>query len=173
MAYVDFPQDQRGQKDRKRFWLSPDGLALIQGWRMQGIPIEEIGAYYVGVGTTTWWRWQKESPDLLNTLKVSKQNTDNMVVASLLKKALGYDYDEVTQELVEGKMRVTKVVNRHVTPDVKACLAWLYSRQATLWRSSQEPIDSTADEVKTAQKILVAIKEVADGQPNPAEPQAD
>ena len=32
VAYIDFPPDIKGQKDRKKFWLSKEGLTLIAGW---------------------------------------------------------------------------------------------------------------------------------------------
>lgn len=162
MAYIDFPAGNQGIKDRKAFWLSPDGIELITGWRREGIPLEEIATKYIGIGSTTMWRWTKESDDLATALAMSQDITNAKVEKALLKRALGYDYDELTHELVEGEMRLVKKTRKHVSPDVKACLSWLYSRRSDRWRATQEPIDNVADEIKTAKKILVAIKEVAD-----------
>jgi hypothetical protein len=81
---------------------------------------------------------------------------------------------EEKSELIEGEMRVTEKYNKHIPPDVKACLSWLYSRRSDRWRATQEPVDNLADEVKTAKEILVAIKEVADsGNECAVEPQTD
>ena len=172
MAYIDFPSGNKGMKERKEFWLSPDGITLIDGWRKQGVPLDEIATRYIGIGTTTMWRWQKESPELDRALNVSKQVVDDMVVNALLRRALGYDYQEVTEELVEGAMRTTKVVTKHVAPDVKACLSWLYSRQPQYWRAVQEPIDDSIGEIDKAKKMLAVIKEVADGYSGTTEPEA-
>lgn len=162
MAYVDFPAGNKGNAERKAFWLSPDGIELISAWRREGIPIEEIAAKYVGIGRTAFWRWTKESEELEKALGISQDITNSKVEKALLKRALGYDVIEEKSELIEGELRVTERTRKHVPPDVKACLSWLYSRRSDRWRAQQEPVDKLEDEVKTAKKILVAIKEVAD-----------
>lgn len=173
MAYIDFPASNQGMKERKAFWMSPDGIELITGWRREGIPLDEIATKYIGIGSTTMWRWTKESDDLATALAVSQDVTNAKVEKALLKRALGYDYDELQHELVEGEMRLVKRIRKHVAPDVKACLSWLYSRRSDRWRAAQEPVDNLADEVKTAKQILVAIKEVADGDSGTTQPETD
>lgn len=163
MAYMDFPNSQQGMKDRKSFWLSPDGIVLISQWRREGIPLEQVAAEYIGVSSQTLWRWTKGSEDLRTALGISSDVVNGKVEQALLKRALGYEYDEVTEELVEGEMRVTKKTRKHVSPDVKACLSWLFSRRPDRWRAQQSPIDETANDLDTAKKVLVAIKEVASG----------
>ena len=163
MAYMDFPNSQQGMKDRKNFWLSSDGIILISQWRREGIPLEQVAAEYIGVSSQTLWRWTKGSEDLRTALEVSNDVTNGKVEQALLKRALGYEYDEVTEELVEGELRVTKKTRKHVSPDVKACLSWLFSRRPDRWRAQQNPIDETANDLDTAKKVLVAIKEVAGG----------
>ena len=54
-------------------------------------------------------------------------------------------------------MRVTKINHRKVAPDVKACLAWLYSRRPERWRANQDPLDATAKEISAAKEVLIAI----------------
>ena len=173
VAYIDFPQSQEGMAKRKEFWLSDDGILLVSQWRREGIPLEQIAAEYIGVSSQTLWRWTKGCPDLGTALGVSKDVTNSKVEQALLKRALGYEYDEITKELVEGQMRTTKVIRKHVSPDVKACLSWLFSRRPDRWRAQQAPLDDDAEDMKTAKKILVAIKEVADGNPGDAQPKAD
>jgi hypothetical protein len=174
MAYIDFPDGNKGLQERKQFWLSPDGIDLISGWRREGIPLGVIALDYVGCSESTLKRWSREKLDLANALMVSQDVTNIRVEQALLKRALGYDVVETKEELVEGEMRVTEQTTKHVAPDVKACLSWLYSRRPDRWRSQQEPIDNLKDEVKTAKEILVAIKEVADsGNTSTTEPQTD
>lgn len=174
MAYIDFPDGNKGLQERKEFWLSPDGIDLIGGWRREGISLGTIAMEYIGCSEGTLKRWARGKKDLDNALRVSQDVTNTRVEQALLKRALGYDEEEVQEELVEGEMRVTKRTMKHVPPDVKACLAWLYSRRSDRWRSQQEPIDNVANEVKTAKQILVAIKEVAEsGNDSTTEPQAD
>lgn len=174
MAYIDFPDGNKGLAERKAFWLSPDGIELIGGWRREGIPIGVIALDYIGCSEGTLKRWSREKLDLANALMVSQDVTNVRVEQALLKRALGYDVIETKQELVEGEMIVTEETKKHIPPDVKACLSWLYSRRSDRWRAQQEPVDNLKDEVKTAKEILVAIKEVAEsGNESTTEPQAD
>lgn len=163
MAYVEFPKSQQGNIDRKNFWTQSDeGLLLISQWRREGITCEEIALKYIGIGTSTWDRWRKSSDKLCKALSTSDQVVNASVEQALLKRALGYDVEEVTEELVEGTLRITKRQTKHIAPDVKACLSWLYSRRSDRWRVVQDPLDSTADEVNAAKKMLVTIKQVAE-----------
>lgn len=174
MAYIDFPDGNKGIAERKAFWLSPDGIELIGGWRREGIPIGVIAMQYVGCSESTLKRWSREKSDLARALQISQDVTNVRVEQALLKRALGYVDEQVQEELVEGQMVVTKRTKTPIPPDVKACLSWLYSRRSDRWRAQQEPVDRLEDEVKTARDILVAIKEVADsGNDGTTKPQAD
>lgn len=159
--YIDFPEGLEGQKKRKAFFLSEDGLTLIAGWRRQGISLADIAEKYVGISKTAWYGWYRESEDLRKACSVSKDIADNSVEGALYRRAVGYDYDEKTYELIEGEMRLTKRVTKHVTPDVKAIMAWLYNRMPERWRAIQEPLEST-QYANTIKDILVAMKDVAD-----------
>lgn len=163
MAYLDFPKTQEGHIKRKEFYLSEDGLLLVRQWRREGIAIDEIAQKYIGVAASTFLRWRQSSTEFNNALRVSTDQNNAQVEESLLKRALGYDYTEDTWELVEGEMRKVKTTTKHMAPDVKACLSWLFSRRPDRWRATQDPIDEAAGDIEKAKKILVAIKEVADG----------
>lgn len=157
MAYIDFPDGRGGKEERKRFWLSPDGIDLIGQWRREGFTIQEISAKYIGVSTNTFRRWMCENEALELACRKSQDLTNAWVEGALLKRALGYTEEEATEELVEGVMRVTKISHRKVAPDVKACLAWLYSRRPERWRANQDPLDATAKEISAAKEVLIAI----------------
>ena len=63
MPYVDFPEDLMGQKERKKFWLSAEGITLIAGWRRNGVPLTKIATEYIGVSKTAFWGWYKASEE--------------------------------------------------------------------------------------------------------------
>lgn len=161
MAYVDFPEGLKGQKERKAFWLSEPGLQLIAGWRRNGTPLTKIAEEYIGISKTAWWGWYRESEDLQRAVSTSKDVANLSVEEALYRRATGYNYWEETWELIEGELRLTKKTSKHVAPDVKAILSWLYNRMPNQWRAIQEPLEKT-QYVETVQKILVAMKEVAD-----------
>lgn len=162
MAYVDFPNTPAGHKKRKEYWLSEDGLLLISGWRRRGVPLAEIAEKYIGISRTAFFgHWYKESDELRRACAVALETANMSVEEALLKKATGYYYWEESWELVEGEMRLVKKYKRHMPPDTKAILSWLYNRLPESWRAVQEPLDSTKY-VDTIKDILVAMKQVAD-----------
>ena len=162
MAYVDFPNDLKGRKDRKAFWLSENGLKLIAGWRRNGMSVTRIVDECIGVGRTAFFaHWLKESDDLKKALETGKEIADLSVEEALYRRAVGYDYWEEVWELVEGEVILTKKYKKHLPPDVKAILHWLWSRLPNQWRAVQEPLEKT-QYVETIQNILVAMKEVAE-----------
>lgn len=161
MAYIDFPDGLEGQKKRKAFFLSEDGLALIADWRRHGIPLTRIAEEFIGVSKTGFWGWYRQSEDLRKACAVSKDITDAHVEDALYKRACGYNYTEDTWELVEGNLVLTKQIQKHIPPDVKAIMAWLYNRLPNRWRAIQEPLEAT-QYTETVRNILVAMKEVAE-----------
>lgn len=62
----------------------------------------------------------------------------------MLKRALGYEYDEVTREPVTDKdtgiteMRVTKRVTKQIVPDVTAQIFWLKNRKPNEFRDKRD-----------------------------------
>ena len=161
MAYVDFPEGLKGHKERKRFWLSDKGLQLIAGWRRNGVPLTEIAVKNIGISKTAWWGWYKESEDLRKACAMAKDVADYTVEDALYRRAVGYDYWEEIWELVEGEVIMTKKIKKHLPPDTKAIMQWLYNRMPNQWRAMQEPLEKT-QYVETVQNILVAMKEVAE-----------
>lgn len=160
--FTDFPNTQKGQEARKAFWLSEDGLALIGQYRREGAALEDI-AVLIGIGSSTFYRWQKASPDLCRVLGMASNIVNGKVENALLKRALGYDDIDEVEELIEGELRVTRRVTRHVPPDVKACLEWLYSRRPDRWHRQQQGNDDEQKEIESAKRVLIAIRDIASG----------
>lgn len=161
MAYVDFPDGLEGQKKRKAFWLSEDGLILISGWRRNGVPLTKIAEDYIGVSRTGFFGWYRASEDLRRACAVSAEAANMQVEGALLRRACGYDYVERSYDLIEGEMRLAHEYHRHMPPDTKAIMSWLYNRMPGVWRAVQEPLTDTQYN-DTIKNILVAMKEVAE-----------
>jgi transcriptional regulator with XRE-family HTH domain len=158
--FIQFPNTKEGNKDRKDFYLSEDGLTLISEWRKDGLSQKRI-AERMGINETQLRAWAKNDGYLNQALIFGREIATAKVEMSLYKRAIGYDYIESTEELVEGQMLETKRVKKHVSPDVKAALAWLYNHKGNIWRALQEPTDSMRNKIDNAKKILVSIKELA------------
>lgn len=162
MAYIDFPEGLENQKKRKAFWLSEDGLTLIAGWRRNGVPLKEIATKNIGVSMTAFWGWYRQSDALQRACKNSKDIADYTVEDALYRRAVGYNYEEKVFELVEGEIRLTKVFEKHMPPDTKAIMQYLFNRRPEVWRAIQEPLEAT-QYTETIKNILVAMREVAEG----------
>lgn len=131
-------------------WLEPDGLLLLEAWARDGLTDEQI-AEKCGVSRSTLMEWKTRYPDISDALKRGKEVVDIQVENALLRRALGYRYDEVTKEeridrnSGERKLVTTKVVTKEVQPDVTAQIFWLKNRRPDIWRDKQreEATEST------------------------------
>ena len=114
-----------------------DKLALVQGWARNGLTNDQI-AHNLGINRTTLYKYQQKYEDFANALKKGKEVVDFEVENALLKRALGYDYVEVKEEIENGVVtKVTKTL-KHVSPDVGAAAFWLKNRKPTEWRDRKE-----------------------------------
>lgn len=133
----------RGRRGKYEDWLTEDGLLKVQGWARDGLSNEQI-AHNIGINKDTLYEWQKRFSDFSDALKKGKEVVDREVENALLKRALGYEYDEVTQEPVTDKdtgiteMRVTKRVTKQIVPDVTAQIFWLKNRKPNEFRDKRD-----------------------------------
>lgn len=107
-------------------------LTLIEGWARDGLTDEQI-AKNLGISKTSLYKYKEEHIELFELLKKGKEIIDYEVENALLKRALGYEYDEVTYE--HGKE--TKRVTKQVAPDTTAQIFWLKNRRPDKWRDKQ------------------------------------
>lgn len=114
-------------------WLTADGLLQLEAWARDGLTDEEISKN-IGISRSTLSEWKNRFSDISDALKKGKEIVDIHVENSLLKRALGYDYIEVTKELVNGQMVAVKEVTKHIMPDVTAMIFWLKNRNPEKWR---------------------------------------
>lgn len=134
----------RGSHGKYGAWIAPEGLLKIQGWARDGLSDKQI-AHNIGITQTTLYEWQKRFPELSEALKKGKEVVDREVENAMLKRALGYDYEEVVQRPVvvdketgETEMRVVQRVNKHVAPDVTAQIFWLKNRKPDEFRDKRD-----------------------------------
>ena len=121
------------RKSKAEKWLSQDGIELVAGWARQGLSDEQI-ANNMGIDVRTLYRWKKRYSQFCQSLEESKETADLQVENALFKRAIGYEYDEVTYTLDEtGTMVETKRVKKQVAPDVTAMKYWLTVREPK-WR---------------------------------------
>lgn len=116
-----------------------DKLLLVEAWARNGLTDEQI-AKNLGISKDTFYKYKKEHVDFSDSLKRGKEVIDIEVENALLRRALGYKYDEVTKELNEttGKLQVSKIVTKEVVPDTTAQIFWLKNRKPLEWRDKRD-----------------------------------
>jgi len=116
-----------------------DKLLLVEAWARNGLTDEQI-AKNLGIAVSTLNDYKNKYPEFMESLKRGKEVIDIEVENALLKRALGYKYDEVTKELDEttGKLQVSKIVTKEVIPDTTAQIFWLKNRKPGEWRDRKE-----------------------------------
>lgn len=118
-------------------------LILIEGWARDGLTDEQI-AKNLNIAYSTFKEYKNKYPAFSATLKRGKEIVDYEVENALLKRALGYEYDEITYENGEEVKRVTK----QVAPDTTAQIFWLKNRKPDKWRDKQVIESNNTVEVK-------------------------
>ncbi len=137
-------------KGKYQKWLEPESLILLEGWARDGLTDEQI-AHNMGITVKTLWVWKNKYGKLCNALKKGKEVVDTIVENALLKRALGYRYDEVT---IEDGIE-TKRVTKEVQPDTTAQIFWLKNRRPDKWRDKQK---EETDTTSAIDNFLTAIK---------------
>jgi len=110
---------------------------LAEGYAREGLNDEQIAAK-LGISAATLYEYRRHHPQFLEALTRGKAPVDFSTENALLKRALGYRYDEVTQEYINGVLTTTKVVTKEVPGDVAAQKLWLSNRRPDRWRDKQD-----------------------------------
>ena len=142
-------------KGKYQYWLTSEGLTLLEGWARDGLTDEQI-AHNMGISAATLYNWKSKYLEIVEALKKGKDVIDREVENALLKRALGFQYDEIT---LKGGVE-TKRVTKMVVPDTTAQIFWLKNRRPDKWRDKPEESRGAQDAETNAQDDLMrAIKE--------------
>lgn len=135
------PYEKKPRKDSYEVRVQPK-LALVTGWCRRGLTNEQI-AENLGISNQSFTNYIKRYEDFAAAVDKGREETEIHVENALVKRALGYNYKEVTRErkLVvdpesgeeEYKLVVTKSVTKHVIPDVSAQQYYLEHRAPKRW----------------------------------------
>lgn len=123
-------------KGKYEYWLSPDGLLRLEAYARDGLTDEQI-AHNMGISPATLYNYKRDHLEILEALKKGKEVVDIQVENALLKRALGYSYEEKKVEVSEEGTKVTKTI-KEVIPDTTAQIFWLKNRRPDRWRDKQD-----------------------------------
>ena len=89
-------------KGKYEYWLTDEGLTLLEGWERDGLTDEQI-AHNMGISRSTLKEWKKRYPAISATLKKGKEVVDFQVENALLESALS---GNVTAQIFWLKNRI-------------------------------------------------------------------
>lgn len=128
---------------------------MIESWARDGLTDKQI-AHNVGVAERTFSQWKSKYDAISATLKKGKRPVDMEVENALLKRAMGFEYEETETwvEEVEGvqKKRI-KRIKKYAPPDTGAAIFWLKNRKPEEWRRVNKAL---ADKTEAETKKLLA-----------------
>lgn len=120
-------------KGKYQYWLTSEGLTLLEGWARDGLTEEQI-SHNMDISRSTLKDWKLKYPAISATLKKGKEVVDYRVENALLSAAL------------EG--------------NTTAQIFWLKNRRPDKWRDKPEESRGAQDAETNAQDDLMrAIKE--------------
>lgn len=153
-----------------RDWITQDGLDTIRGWARDGYSDTQI-AKNIGVSRQQFYVWQKEYPDILDALKKGRQPVVVALEDALYKAGLGYEYEEMVEEIteVDGEQRKhIKRIKKHAPPNVIALIFALKNLKKQKFK------DKPVDEIeKTDDVLLATLRRWDDAAKQSGEPEAD
>ena len=122
------------RRGKYEYWLTEDGLTLLEGWARDGLTDEQI-AHNMGCSYSTMRVWKDKYKTISAALKNGKEVVDFEVENALLKKAL--------------------------SGDVTAMIFWLKNRRPDKWRDKPE-VPGDSDALKKARALLEGIESAID-----------
>ena len=140
---------------------------LVEGYAREGL-LEKHMMKKLGVSAVTFEKYKRKYPDFLEALKKGKEPVDFQVENALLKRALGFEYDEIHTEYgyriineegaTEKYIKSEKLVRKQVIPDTTAQIFWLKNRRPRQWRD--RPADESDGSERTIYEIHIHSKKI-------------
>lgn len=127
------------------YWLSDDGLMLIQSWSRDGLTLDEI-QNKIGISHETLRKWRQRYPEVDEAMSKGREFVDYKVENALLKAALGYTKKSIKvtlgKKIINGEtFQVLKeTTTEEVGPNVTACMAWLNNRKHDQWKRNRDKV---------------------------------
>lgn len=135
-------------------------LTEIEDWVRNGATDEEVRKR-LGISESTFYEYKKEFSEFSESLKKGKDFVDAQVESALLKRALGYEYQETTQEITADGKKHIKKITKHAFPDPVAAIFWLKNRRPDKWREKPNQEEETMD---NEIHVTLSIEDVSGGE---------
>lgn len=142
-----------------KFW-EKDGIELLKGWARDGLNNDQM-ANNMGIGRTTFYKWQSKSTKIREAIKSNKKIIDYEVENAALKSALGFketlEEKEYTVDENNNK-KLIKIKQREIyfAPNPTMIVFWLRSRMGDKWRE----VFDTKD-IETIKELAIGFDKIS------------
>lgn len=135
---------------------------FVEQWAREGCTDEQIYKK-LGISHDAFYKYLDRYDEFAEALKRGRKPVDFEVENALLKRAMGYDYEEVHQEIYidsNGKeTRKIRKIKKHYPPDVTAAIFWIVNRASHRWRSINKDGDNAGNFDERLAEIAAALRE--------------
>ena len=138
-------------KSKAGYWLTDVGLLKIRGWARDGYTEAQIaGLMHVSMSTLS--NYKIKYVEILEALKIGKEEADLIVEEALIKNATGFWTEETTTEKMFdedlGKLVVVreKTVKKFIPANPTSQIFWLKNRNSEKWKDKREEKIETENE---------------------------
>lgn len=130
---------------------NPDTFPLLaEQYAMEGMIDTEI-AKMLGVAPSKFYEYQKKYTEFRESIKRGKQPVDFVIEKALLKRAMGYEYEETEREADPLTKQVTKIKKKtkEMPGNVLAQRIWLFNRKPEKWRIRKDlPLSGDMEKIE-------------------------
>lgn len=155
---VKKPNRTNNRKNKYEYWLTKDGLLLLESWSRDGSDLQQI-AKKMGIAPKTLYAWITKYEAIGKAIKKTQELANLEVENALFKRAIGYN--EIVKEAMKVKqgsyeeiVYVEKVI--HIPGEVSAQIFYLTNRKPERWTNTQARKVQLAEPVSAA---LISITE--------------
>lgn len=133
----------------------------IEKWLKGGATEKQIAAA-LGVGESTWFRYKAEKQEFQEFIKtVDRSEIVLDLRSALLKKAMGYTYEEKKQYIKEDiltgkKYKYTEITTKMQHPDVAAINLALKNYDKENWANDPQMMDLKKQELELRKQMAEA-----------------
>jgi len=128
---------------------------LIEKWARDGLTEEQI-CKNLGVSVNALNIYKKQYPELKESLKKGKEIIITEIENALIKRAIGYDIEEVKTSIrmIDGKeTKYTEKSRKHIPPDVGACAILLKNKDRGNWSDNPMKLEIERELLELRKKI--------------------
>jgi len=130
-------------------------LHLVEKWARDGISEENI-AKALGISVTTLEVYKKEQPEIVKALKKGKETLITELENALIKKALGYDYEEkkvYTKSENGTSVTYTEITKKHQPPDTGALFGLLKNKDPEHYSDNPQMLQLKKQELELRERL--------------------